>query len=102
MKIELLQPALSNLSAEAYDKNTPICWITNEMLPIYTTIKVEEQKSPKHTYYVFLIEKRIKAESGKSETVEQKRTTHYHKAIGIAVNLQNKYDNSIKTTLWNS
>jgi len=85
MRIQVLQTAKVNMGAEVYESETPIIVINKEQFTTY--IKTELQQSQKHDYHVFKIEQLLNLDNGKAVTVQTKRTTHYHKAIGIAVSM---------------
>jgi len=89
MNISILQQAKTKLSAEAYEYGKLIAVVRNDENPQFVTyIEIELQQSQKHDYYVFLITQVLQfGDLAKQSVIQQKRTTHYHKAIGIAVSI---------------
>lgn len=88
MTVSIIQSAKANMGAEAYESGKLIAVIRNEQNPQFVTyIETEEQKSAKHSYYVFLINQSLQLGDGRETNIQTKRTTHYHKAIGIAVSM---------------
>lgn len=88
MNVSILQQAKAQLSAEAYEYGKLIAVIRNDENPQFVTyIETELQRSQKHDYYVFLITQSLQLGDKTEHIIQQKRTTHYHKAIGIAVSI---------------
>ena len=85
MKLALIQPPKANMGAEAYEADKIVAHI-NAGKQIQTYITISKQQSAKNDYYVFEINQILTA-SEKDITLQTKRTTHYHKAIGIAVSM---------------
>ena len=85
MTVTVIQPAKASMQAEAYDIDKGIA-IINAGEAIQTHVYVSKQQSAKHDYYVFEVTQ-IQLASGKESIIQVKKTTHYHKAIGIAVNM---------------
>lgn len=85
MTVTVIQPAKPQLTAEAYDIDKLIA-VVNMGTLTQTYITIAKQQSAKHDYYVFEITQ-VASARGQEITVAQKRTTHYHKAIGIAVTM---------------
>lgn len=88
MNLQVIQKAKAQLTAEAYEEGKLIAVIRNDENPQFVTyIETELQQSQKHDYYVFLINQSLQLGDGTETVIQTKRTTHYHKAIGIAVNM---------------
>lgn len=88
MNVSILQKSKPQLSAEFYEHGKLISVIRNDENPQFATyVETEKQQSAKHDYYVFLITQALHLGDNQEHIIQQKRTTNYHKAIGIAVSL---------------
>lgn len=85
MTVSIIQSAKANMGAEAYEADKIVAHI-NAGKQIQTYISISKQQSAKNDYYVFEINQ-ILTTQGQEIILQTKRTTHYHKAIGIAVSM---------------
>jgi hypothetical protein len=85
MKLALIQQPKANMGAEAYDNDKFIA-VVNSGAQMQTYISIRKQQSAKNDYYVFEINQ-VLTTQGQEIILQTKRTTHYHKAIGIAVSM---------------